>query len=316
MIVCEVFEMRLSIVVPMFNAERFIADCIETIHNQGLQQNEYEIIAIDDGSTDSTPQLCDRYAAQLSNFRVYHQRNAGAGAARNRGIDLAKGDYLYFFDVDDGLKEGTLRRLLDQCEEESLDVLYDIDSEIGAEIDLAIEEGLETMMFYHVETNNPAEADEYYFGLYPYVEGMFDGVSDQDMINEQMSYYPSDPEGIYLMYYDDPMIFIGVATDKDGNPGPVYYGEPFTLTRDGVADPEGLKDLFGVASATKAPVNTEFSVVRKNMPAPERFSVRKDVETPVAKVYDEPVVVAPSNVELPDASAAQEVRVVRSFYRK
>lgn len=121
--------MRLSIVVPMFNAERFIADCIETIHNQGLQQNEYEIIAIDDGSTDSTPQLCDRYAAQLSNFRVYHQRNAGAGAARNRGIDLAKGDYLYFFDVDDGLKEGTLRRLLDQCEEESLDVLF-----FGAEV--------------------------------------------------------------------------------------------------------------------------------------------------------------------------------------
>lgn len=200
--------------------------------------------------------------------------------------------------------------------EESLDVLYDIDSEIGAEIDLAIEEGLETMMFYHVETNNPAEADEFYFGLYPYVEGMFDGVSDQDMINELMSYYPSDPEGIYLMYYDDPMIFIGVATDKDGNPGPVYYGEPFTLTRDGVADPEGLKDLFGVAAATKAPVNTEFSVVRKNMPAPERFSVRKDVEAPVAKVYDEPVVVAPSNVELSDANAAQNVRVVRSFYRK
>ncbi len=121
--------LRLSIVIPMYKAERFIGSCIDTIHRQGLDERDYEIIAIDDGSPDGTGDICDELADTLPNFRVIHQENAGAGAARNRGIDAAAGRYLYFFDVDDDLEDGCLLHLVERCERERLDVLL-----FGAEV--------------------------------------------------------------------------------------------------------------------------------------------------------------------------------------
>ena len=92
-------NIHVSIIVPVFNAERFIVPCIHSLTAQTLQ--ETEIICIDDGSTDSSPQLLDHLASIHSNMRVIHQTNQGQGAARNRGVREAQGKYIGFVDADD-----------------------------------------------------------------------------------------------------------------------------------------------------------------------------------------------------------------------
>lgn len=88
-----------SIVIPCYNAERDLAQCLESLLGQTYRN--LEVICVDDGSTDGTVALAERYAAEDERLRVLHQENAGPGVARNRGIDEARGTYLYCFDADD-----------------------------------------------------------------------------------------------------------------------------------------------------------------------------------------------------------------------
>lgn len=125
----------LSIIVPIYNAESFVRPCLDIIARQGLKTGSYEVILVDDGSTDGSPLLADSAAARLPGVRVIHQENRGAGAARNAGLAAARGTYTYFFDVDDDLEDGALARLLDTCLQEELDVLF-----FGAELVYASEE--------------------------------------------------------------------------------------------------------------------------------------------------------------------------------
>lgn len=88
-----------SVIIPFYNAETYLADSLGTVCGQSL--TDIEIICIDDGSTDRTYALLNEYAEKDSRIRVIHQENQGAGAARNVGLRLAKGDYLSFLDADD-----------------------------------------------------------------------------------------------------------------------------------------------------------------------------------------------------------------------
>ena len=115
---------RLSVVVPMFNAERFVSHAFEVLDRQGLDRADFEVIVVDDGSSDATAALVEGCAEVRGNVVVLHQENAGAGVARNRGMDAAQGRYLYFFDVDDDLDDGALRILLEHCERDDLDILF------------------------------------------------------------------------------------------------------------------------------------------------------------------------------------------------
>ena len=89
----------ISIIVPAYNVERYLNDCIESILGQTCQ--DYELILIDDGSQDSTGGICDRYALKNSKIKVVHQENCGVATARNRGIEIACGEYVCFIDSDD-----------------------------------------------------------------------------------------------------------------------------------------------------------------------------------------------------------------------
>ncbi len=93
--------MKLSIIVPVYNAEKWLRRCVESLLNQDIDKSEYEILLIDDGSKDGSLALAQQLATEASNIRVFTQPNAGPGAARNRGIDNATGDYLMFVDADD-----------------------------------------------------------------------------------------------------------------------------------------------------------------------------------------------------------------------
>lgn len=99
-----------SLIVPVYKVEEYLPKCVESIRAQSCQ--DYELLLVDDGSPDRCPALCDAYAAQdPAHIRVIHQPNAGPGAARNRGIDEAAGDYIVFVDSDDYLSPETLEEL-------------------------------------------------------------------------------------------------------------------------------------------------------------------------------------------------------------
>ena len=91
--------MRFSIIIPVYNVEKLLAQCVESV----LQQNfeDYEIILVDDGSPDRCPQICDSYANQFQQIRVIHKKNGGLSDARNAGLRSAKGEYIFFLDSDD-----------------------------------------------------------------------------------------------------------------------------------------------------------------------------------------------------------------------
>ncbi|MBQ4058645.1 MAG: glycosyltransferase [Lachnospiraceae bacterium] len=90
---------KVSIVIPVYNNEKYVEKCIESVCTQSYQ--DLEIILVDDGSTDSSGAICDRYAEQDSRIIVLHQENGGVSNARNNGIDMATGEYLTFVDGDD-----------------------------------------------------------------------------------------------------------------------------------------------------------------------------------------------------------------------
>ena len=96
----------ISWIVPAYNVEAFVIQCLKSLLSIGLKDEEYEILVIDDGSTDNTLKIILEYARNLPNIKVLTQKNQGLSATRNRAIELAKGDYIHFVDSDDYLING------------------------------------------------------------------------------------------------------------------------------------------------------------------------------------------------------------------
>lgn len=97
----------------MYNKEQYIRQCIDSIYDQGLDEDEFEVIIVDDGSTDGGGAVADSIAAMHSNMRVVHQANKCLGEARNAGLNIATGKYLHFIDADDFLLAGSYRHIVD-----------------------------------------------------------------------------------------------------------------------------------------------------------------------------------------------------------
>lgn len=90
----------MSIIIPIYNAEQYIIKCFDSIRNQKVKE-EIEIICIDDGSTDRSRMICDKYAKLDKRFKVFHKKNGGVSSARNLGLSVAKGKYIAWIDPDD-----------------------------------------------------------------------------------------------------------------------------------------------------------------------------------------------------------------------
>lgn len=101
---------KISVIVPVYNTERYLEECVQSILNQTY--SEIEVILVDDGSTDGSGEICDRFAAKDQRVKVIHQKNSGLSGARNSGLDVCSGLYITFVDADDAL---------DRC---FLEVLY------------------------------------------------------------------------------------------------------------------------------------------------------------------------------------------------
>ena len=112
----------LSVIVPVYNAEQYIEECIRSIESQGFSENELEIICIDDGSKDRSLEILQNIARSDSRVKVFNQDNAGVSAARNRGLELATGDYFEFVDADDKLLPGAMLQVCTRLAENNCTV--------------------------------------------------------------------------------------------------------------------------------------------------------------------------------------------------
>ena len=118
-----VIVMKLSIIVPVYKVEQYLRKCVDSLLDQDLPREEYEIILVDDGSPDGCPTMCDEYASSHANVRVVHRENGGLSAARNSGIEMAQGQYVQFLDSDDYLEPDVLKTLVDMMDADHLDIL-------------------------------------------------------------------------------------------------------------------------------------------------------------------------------------------------
>lgn len=112
---------KISVIVPVYNVANYLRECLDSILQQ--EYENMEIILIDDGSTDMSGVICDEYAENDSRFRVIHQANSGAAAAKNAGLRVATGEYLSFVDSDDTVESGAFWHMVNLLEESSADVI-------------------------------------------------------------------------------------------------------------------------------------------------------------------------------------------------
>ena len=110
---------RISIVVPVYNMERFLAECLDSIISQTY--TNWECLIIDDGSKDSSGVICDEYASKDCRFKVFHKKNGGVSSARNLGIINCQGDFICFVDSDDTIYNGYLDTLLTSLQNSDAD---------------------------------------------------------------------------------------------------------------------------------------------------------------------------------------------------
>ena len=112
----------ISIVIPVYNVEKYLDECILSVINQTYKN--LEILLINDGSSDSSYDICCKYSEQDNRIHVINKENGGLASARNVGIDKATGEYIYFLDSDDYIKETTIEKVVNYMKNNNLDLCY------------------------------------------------------------------------------------------------------------------------------------------------------------------------------------------------
>lgn len=127
---------KLSVIVPIYNGEKYLRECINSILTQTLP--DFELVLVDDGSTDSSATICDEYAAKHSNVQVYHKQNEGINQTRKYGVSKAQGEWVAFCDQDDSMPDYALEALWDKHEE--TDIVIGFPDEPVHKKELSLEE--------------------------------------------------------------------------------------------------------------------------------------------------------------------------------
>lgn len=142
-----------SIIVPVYNTAKYLEKTIQSII---LQTNsDWEIILIDDGSTDNSLELCNKIASQNEKIRVFHKKNGGLASARNAGIKLARGKYLSFVDSDDEISENFIETMVDEMETSGCDIVF-----------CGLRRICETNILQQLYENASYNCDQYYIASY------------------------------------------------------------------------------------------------------------------------------------------------------
>lgn len=135
----------LTVVIPVYNVEKYLKRCVESVLVQGW--HNYDILLVDDGSTDSSPQICDDYVKAYNFISVIHKENGGLSEARNTGISHAKGEYVYFPDSDDWLEPQTFTELAEVLESQEFELVSFNREFVKGEEDAVVSDPLVTQVF-------------------------------------------------------------------------------------------------------------------------------------------------------------------------
>ena len=209
-------SIKLSIIIPVCNVEKYIGACLESIYRQGLDEKDFEVIVIDDGSADGSMQIVEGIRGSHHNISVIHQENAGPSVSRNSGMEIATGDYVLFVDSDDLLMDGGLSMLLPKAMEIAADMVVpdylrmndeDITKTFDAKLtspDIVDMSGYN----YYVNIYNPAEGSFIWRILYKrsFLNKnnirLVPGVYYEDIPFLQECYLKADRViGLHLLYY-------------------------------------------------------------------------------------------------------------------
>lgn len=130
-------NIKISVIVPVYNAEKTLRQCVDSILNQEFR--DFELILVDDGSKDSSPEICDNYTLQDHRVKVVHKPNGGVSSARNIGMDRAIGEWITFIDSDDYITEGYLEDVVG-CKEDVIIKGYNCLTPISIEVSRTAED--------------------------------------------------------------------------------------------------------------------------------------------------------------------------------
>lgn len=161
---------KVSVIIPVYNVELYLRECLDSVINQTLK--EIEIICVDDGSTDKSYEILQEYAKKDNRIKILQQKNAGAGIARNMGMQIAQGKYLSIIDSDDFFELNMLEKVYWKCEQHNADICvfrsdrYDTQKNIYEPIPWTIKK-------QYLPKSIPFKASE----IYPYIFQIFNGWS-------------------------------------------------------------------------------------------------------------------------------------------
>lgn len=118
--------MKLSIIIPIYNVEKYIGRCAESVLNQNVPPSQYEVIFVNDGTKDNSVEVLNKAIdfEKFPNFHIYNKENGGLSSARNFGLDKAHGDYVWFVDSDDWIEPNCLAKIVKKLNEMNPDILY------------------------------------------------------------------------------------------------------------------------------------------------------------------------------------------------
>jgi len=208
--------MKLSIIIPVCNVEKYIGSCLKSIYRQGLSEKDFEIIVVNDGSTDGSMQVVGDIKELHHNISIINQENAGPSVSRNAGMDVATGEYVLFVDSDDLLMDNGLGVLLQKAMESSADMIVaDYKRMIDADIDKNYDSQMTSQDIidlsgydYYVKVYNPAEGSFIWRILYKRAFlnenhiRLVPGVYYEDIPFLQECYLKAKRViGIHLLYY-------------------------------------------------------------------------------------------------------------------
>src|SRR5574344_1706467 len=119
--------MQLSIIIPVYKVEKYIRGTLDSIYNQNVNTNCFEVIVVNDGTPDSSMSIVDEFSVEQANLRIINQTNEGLSCARNVGLAIAKGDYIWFVDSDDQLSPNSIEQVLQNVTDAQTDIMgFDI----------------------------------------------------------------------------------------------------------------------------------------------------------------------------------------------
>ena len=167
-------NISVSIIVPIYNVEKYLAKCLNSLERQTF--DDIEIIMVNDGSTDNSGDIAKTYANKNENFCLINRENGGLSAARNSGLDVAKGEYVYFLDSDDFLADDAIEKLYKKAKAEDLDQLRFVA--------YTFEDGTKNYLW----TRDRSEGGYKYLGDY---SGVFKGMDFYQKTLDNNDYYPS-----------------------------------------------------------------------------------------------------------------------------